>query len=118
METAKDLGKEGEELAVHFLLKRGHTLLHRNWRYSHYELDIITVEKGILHFVEVKTRSSEKFALPEASVKTKKMRDLFRAAEEFLYRQRQYKDFRIDILSICIPPGGEPKYFLIEDVYL
>lgn len=46
----------GEEAAARWLLDHGFTLLHRNWRQGHYELDIVAARKGTLHFIEVKTR--------------------------------------------------------------
>lgn len=113
-----DVGRNGEDLAEAWLVEKGFTILERNWRYSHYEIDIIAMKNNIPHFVEVKTLSSHKFALPENKVKNKKVKDLLKAADEFLFRHRQYKNFRIDILSITIRGKGEPEYFFIEDVYL
>ena len=112
-----EVGKTGEELAVEWLVKNGFTILERNWRYSHYEIDIIAMKNGIPHFIEVKTLSSPKFSHPENKVKNKKLKDLIKAADEFLYRHRQYKNFHIDILSITIRGQGEPEFFFIEDVY-
>jgi putative endonuclease len=34
MATHIDFGKLGEQLAEDFLIKKGYTILHRNWRYS------------------------------------------------------------------------------------
>ena len=113
-----DLGKLGEQLAEDFLIKRGFTILHRNWRHWPYEIDIVALKNGLPHFVEVKTRSSKHFGQPEESVNKKKIRSLLQAADEFLFRNPQYNDFRIDVLSINIPPQQEPHYFFIEDVYL
>jgi putative endonuclease len=113
-----DFGKLGEQLAEDFLIKKGYTILHRNWRYSHYEIDIVALKNDLPHFVEVKTRSSKQFGEPEESVTKKKIRFLLQAADEFLFRHPQYKNFQIDILSINIHPQTEPEYFFIEDVYL
>lgn len=118
MATHIDFGKLGEQLAENFLIKNGYTILHRNWRHSHYEIDIVALKNDIPHFVEVKTRSSKHFGEPEESVNKKKIRSLLQAADEFLFRNQQYKNFHIDILSINIPPQEEPQYFFIEDVYL
>ena len=117
MADHNDLGKLGEELAVQYLVEKDFTILHRNWRYSHYEIDIIAIKNDLPHFVEVKIRTSEFFGMPEESVTKKKLKSLFQAVNEFLYRHPQYKNFRIDVLSITAPKNGEPKFFLIEDVY-
>lgn len=112
------LGKEGEALAIDFLLQQGYQVLHKNWRYSYYEIDIIATKKEKLHFVEVKMRSSASFGYPEENVTKKKFRKLLNAADEFLYQHQQYRHVQYDILAIT-RIGKEPiEYFLIEDVYL
>lgn len=112
-----DLGKKGEQLAEAFLINRGYSILQRNWRFSHYELDIVAEKDGRLHFVEVKSRTSEAFALPEESVSKKKLKYLFQAIDMYLHQHPKYRDFRLNILSVITPPGREPQYFFIEDVY-
>ena len=57
MTTTQHTGRLGEETAARWLLDHGFTLLHRNWRQGHYELDIVAARKGTLHFIEVKTAS-------------------------------------------------------------
>ena len=118
MATHIDFGKLGEQLAEDFLIDKGYTILHRNWRHSHYEIDIVALKNNLPHFVEVKTRSSKQYGEPEESVNKKKIRSLLQAADEFLFRNSQYTNFQIDILSINIHPQEEPQYFFIEDVYL
>ena len=113
-----DFGKLGEELAKDYLVKEGYSILYRNWRHSRYEIDIVALKNNLPHFVEVKTRSSNEFGEPEASVSKKKIRCLLQAADEFIYQHPRYTDFRVDILSITIHPYEEPQYFFIEDVYL
>ena len=41
----RELGNLGEELACEYLQRHGHTLLKRNWRSGHLEIDIITLDK-------------------------------------------------------------------------
>ena len=118
MAQHNDLGKVGEQLAEMFLVEKGYTILHRNWRFSHYEVDIIALKNELPHFIEVKMRSSWQYGMPEESVNKKKIRDLLKAAGEFIYRHPQYTDFRLDILSITTHPEKETEYFFIEDVYL
>ena len=118
MALHNQLGKKGEQMAEEYLLQRGYAVLHRNWRHSHYEIDIIAIKNEVLHFVEVKLRSSKIFGLPEQNVKRKKFQSLLRAADEFLFQNKQYRHVQYDILSINIFQSGEPEFFLIEDVYL
>jgi putative endonuclease len=110
-----ELGREGEQLAEDYLLGKGYTILHRNWRHAHFEIDLIAWREPVLHFVEVKLRSSNK-VLPEKSVSKKKFRHLLKAADEFLHRHPQYRHIQFDIMAITL--GREPELFFIEDVYL
>ena len=36
-----------------------------NWRFKHYEIDIIALKNEIIHFIEVKTRQTTTFGYPE-----------------------------------------------------
>jgi len=67
------LGEQGEQMAEAFLQKQNYTVLHRNWRHSHYEIDIIAIKNNVLHIVEVKIRSSKKYGHPEEAVTKKKV---------------------------------------------
>ena len=51
-------GRRGEEEAAGFLLGKGYSILERNWRYGHREIDIIAADRGMIVFVEVKYRRS------------------------------------------------------------
>lgn len=110
-------GQKGEDLAAEWLMERGYTLLHRNWRFARYEIDIIATRDQTLHFIEVKTRTSLKFGNPEDQVNKKKLRKMIDAGEEFIYQNPGWKKVRFDILAIKMFKGLEPEFFLIEDVY-
>lgn len=112
-----DLGKLGEQLAADFLVKRRYTLLHRNWRQAHHEIDIIALKNDVVHFVEVKLRSSKTFGFPEEQVTKKKFTNLKQAAEAFLFQHPEYRLIQFDILSINLV-GTEKEFFFIEDVFL
>ncbi len=111
-------GKEGELLAVDYFSEKGYNVLHRNWRHKHWEVDIIASKNGLLHFIEVKTRTSLKFGYPEEKVGYKKLKYLIDASAEFLYLYPQWKRIQFDVLSLLIKKDGTVEYFLLEDVYL
>jgi len=118
MACKTELGRDGEQLAVDWLTGKGFTILHRNWRYRQFEIDIVALKNGLPHFIEVKLRSSQQFGYPEDGVKGKKKSFIFRAVNEFMFRHPVYRDFRVDILSIYEKKKGAAEYFFIEDVYL
>lgn len=113
----KNTGSRGEQLAAEYLVTNGFAIVERNWRYGHWEVDIIASKNDRLHFFEVKTRTSGLFGKPEESVTRKKMKFLRNAAEEYQYRHPQWKYLQFDVLAISIYPGREIEYFYIEDVY-
>jgi putative endonuclease len=105
MNARTALGKKGEDLTVQYLLKKGYTLLERNWRFRHKEVDIIATDGHDLVFVEVKTRSSEWFGTPEEAVDDKKQRYLMDAAEAFIRIRKLDTNIRFDVVSIILKPG-------------
>ncbi|MCO5240963.1 MAG: YraN family protein [Chitinophagaceae bacterium] len=111
-------GRNGEALAVAYLIQHRFVILHTNWRHSYYEIDIIAHKEGILHFIEVKTRRSLHFGYPEESVTTKKMENLINGAEAFLSLYPQWIRIQYDVLAINLWKNRTPEYFFIEDVYL
>jgi putative endonuclease len=116
MATHIDTGKQGEDLAEAWLLAQGFEILHRNWKHSYFELDIIATREGVLHFVEVKTRTTDTYGYPEEGVTAKKMERLMNAGEEFLAQYPNWKRIQYDILSIRLHKYKAPEYFFIEDV--
>jgi len=117
MAAHNELGQLGEQLAEKYLSERGYQIITRNWRYLHFELDLVAVKEDMLHFIEVKTRRTTEFGLPEEAVDEIKISCLVEAGEEFLYQHPDWKKVQFDVLSICMHPHDLIEYFLIEDVY-
>jgi putative endonuclease len=118
MSSHNKIGADGENLADEWLKQRGYEILHRNWRHSYYEIDIIALKNKKLHIVEVKSRNASPFGYPEDSVTKKKFKNLQRAADQFLFLNPGYKWIQYDILSITLHQNKEPEFFLLEDVFL
>ncbi|MCW3117560.1 MAG: hypothetical protein JWM28_1642 [Chitinophagaceae bacterium] len=118
MASHNQLGKEGEKLAEQFLLGKGYEIIHKNWRYSFYEIDIIARRSNKLHIIEVKTLTETNIGYPEDSVTKRKFKRLLNAADEFLYQHPEYRHVQYDILAITIRSHHQPEFFLLEDVYL
>lgn len=100
MAIQQQIGKTGEEMAVAYLQSQGHRVLHRNWRNRHLEIDIVTLDREELVFVEVKCRSSVKFGEPYHAVDCEKQRKLILAANAYIRRYRCTQEVRFDIVSI------------------
>ena len=117
MASHNDTGKKGEVLAADWLCKNGFIIHHCNWRHSHYEIDVVASRAHVLHFIEVKTRTSSVYGFPEESVSDKKLESLMRASSAYLVKYRGFKRVQYDILSIMLNPVDTPAFFLVEDVY-
>jgi len=97
-------GKRGEDEASEYLRGLGHTILERNWRSSHLEIDIISADPRGVHFVEVKSRTAPVMASPEENVRADKQRRLARAAQSYLHK-------------VKLPPGiGDETFFDVISV--
>ena len=100
MAEHNELGKFGEELAVDFLQKNGYDILETNWTFQKAEIDIIAQKENIVAVVEVKTRSSMDFGLPQDFVKPKKIQLLVKAANEYIVSNDLDAEVRFYIIAI------------------
>lgn len=102
MAEHNDLGRWGEDEAALFLEDEGYTILDRNWRLEHRDLDIVALspQGKMLVVVEVKTRSSNDYQEPEQAVDKRKMRNLAIAANAYIKAKGIDKEVRFDIISI------------------
>src|SRR5690349_4021542 len=114
MARHNETGKKGELLAADYLQQQGFTILHSNWRHQRYEIDIIATRGDILHFIEVKTRQSLSYGLPEESVTHKKIRSIVTAGVAFQYQYPAWKRVQYDVLSIVITGQETSEYLFIE----
>jgi putative endonuclease len=111
-------GKKGEELAAVYIADLGFRLIACNWRYRRFEIDLIAERSGVLHFIEVKTRTSLTYGYPEESVSNKKIKSMLKAGSTFAYLNPGWQNVQYDILSILIIDEGQPEFLFIEDIYL
>lgn len=112
MAEHNELGKFGEELAVAFLQQNGYEILETNWTFQKAEIDIIAQKENILAVVEVKTRSSIEFGLPQDFVKPKKIQLLVKAINEYVISNDLDVEVRFDIVSIY----KEDKEYKLEHI--
>jgi putative endonuclease len=113
----KDTGFLGENKAATYLINMGYTILFRNWRYKHLEIDIIASKGNCLHIVEVKTRRSNTFGFPEQHIDAIKMQHLKNAAALFQNQYPCWKMLQFDVIAIQLFAEDKWDLFFIEDVY-
>lgn len=112
-----DFGKYGEELAAQFLSKHGYKIIDRNFRIRGGEIDIVAIESNTVVIIEVKTRTSHKFGLPEESITAYKLKFLERAAKFYRSSRRNLPPAeRIDIVTVDFTDSqASPQIHLIKN---
>ncbi|MCK4925720.1 YraN family protein [Candidatus Aerophobetes bacterium] len=111
-------GKRGEAAAIRFLKKRGYSILDTNYRCRSGEIDIVAREKDSIVFVEVKTRTSIEFGLPEESLSTRKMAHLTKVALTYLsHRSIKGASCRFDVVSVLMKGQDIRSIRLTKDAF-
>ena len=113
----KQTGKLGEEIAKEYLKNNGFKILETNFRFSKIsEIDIIAQKQNILHFIEVKTRTSNICGNPLEAITKSKLNSIFSCAKFYLSKTNyNYKKVQIDALGIIIN-NQKPEITFIEDI--
>ena len=94
-------GKEGEEMAVGYLIIKGYSILERNYRNPFGEIDLIAKDGKTVVFIEVKRRNTDSYGLPVESVDIKKQKRLSKAATAYITEKRITNlPCRFDVVSI------------------
>lgn len=98
-----DIGIYGEDLALKYFLNMGYTLLRKNYRTRHGEIDLILKHKDILCFVEVKTRYNNNFGSPGQCIDTKKKKRIIKASLIYIYSEKLLKyNVRYDVVEVVL----------------
>lgn len=113
------LGKKAEEAAAVYLLEQGYRIIERNFRCSLGEMDIIAEDNDVLVFVEVRSRQSSFFGLPQETVAWVKQQKLRRLASYYLkIKQAGERKCRFDVIGVLFNQEKEVKSLeLIQDAF-
>ena len=112
------IGSKGEDLACKYLQRHGYKILERNYRIRGGEIDIVAREKETLVFVEVKTRYSHEYGLPEESITPWKIKALLKTARFYIQKIKWgEKEYRLDFVSVDFADSREnPKIEIIKNI--
>ena len=110
MNDRKEKGNRGEAAVSAALVRRGYTVLARQYRCRWGEIDVIARSpEGILCFVEVKTRSGTAFAQARESVTAAKQRKLRSAASCYLAERDLDCPCRFDVAEVYWAAGEKAR---------
>lgn len=107
------LGAWGEYYAARLYSRQGYKILMKN-SFNHTgkqigEIDLIVLGKNQIIFVEVKTRVSSRFGLPEESISNHKRQRMLKIVNWFLVKHKQYQNLqpRIDVCAILLSSAAK-----------
>ena len=115
MSKNKEIGRKGESIAIDYLRKKGYSVIHKNYRYRRYEIDIIAMTENTVVFIEVKSRNSLDFGHPEEAIGNSKIEHILRCADHYIHHNHWEGDIRFDIISILY--DQKPVIEHIEDAF-
>jgi putative endonuclease len=103
------LGRWRENQAATYLEGRGYMFLERNFRTPYGEIDLVVCKQDTVVFVEVKTRSSDSYGMPEEAITPTKAAHLLDAVRFYIedHPTMEYT-WRIDVIAVQRHAGDRP----------
>lgn len=103
MKIVNPTARLGEDKACEFLKKLGFKILERNYRKTYGEIDIIAIDKDVLAFIEVKTRTSNLFGFPLEAITPWKLKSLIKTAQYYKMTHPKLPEaLRIDAVAVTL----------------
>ena len=121
--NTQKIGELGENIACKFLVKRGFTIIDRNFTCKLGEIDVIAEKGSTLHFVEVKSMNMVHMKhgyRAEENVTLSKMQKIHRTVEIYLHSKKvSHETIAIDVLTVTLDTENKKSYVkLIENVIM
>lgn len=111
MAQHNELGKWGEQVAYEYLLVQGYTMVERDTRQGHFEIDLIATKGNRIIFIEVKTRSDLKVD-PVQSINSRKIGRICAAANSYVKQHKLPHEVQFDIVIVI----GNPDNYTVEHI--
>jgi putative endonuclease len=108
--TRRALGTAGEDAAAAWLESHGYQILARNVRTRYGEIDVVARQGALMVFVEVKSRTSDRFGHPADAIVWRKRRRLSHLAAMCLQRfGLEHCLVRFDAIAVHLSPDGHVR---------
>ena len=120
MSQSKEVARIGERLAAQYLKDRSYQILEHNYRLRTGEIDLIAKEGERIVFVEVKTRRTLKFGVPQAAVTPAKQKQISKIALSYLQTHNMLDvPCRFDVVAIFLSSSKStpPKLDHIQNAF-
>ncbi len=110
-------GSLGEDAAARHYESEGYTVVERNYRVSHKEIDLIVANATHIVFVEVKTRHAvygarSRFGRPADAVDQDKRSNIVAAAKYYLKSHPTRRQPRIDVVEVYVSTDADGRDFV------
>ena len=115
----KKIGFYGESLASDYLISKNHKIIKKNFFSKHCEIDLISLDKEILVFTEVKSRMYFKFGTPLESINFNKIKNIKKTALYYIHKNNEYNRYiRFDVIEIFLSStNSDYKINHLEDAF-
>ena len=101
MRYKKNVGDLGEDFAAALMENAGYRIIARNFATKQGEIDLIAIKDGVIHFVEVKTRTGCQYGYPSDAVTKIKQDRIRKAATQYLNSRRlKWNSVSFDVYEI------------------
>lgn len=107
--TTSETGRLGEDIAKEYLQNHGYHIIEQNYKTKYAEIDIVATKGSKLVFVEVRTKSDERFGTPEETINYKKKMKLLWNAKAYVAHKQYKGPYRIDALCIVLGESEKPQ---------
>lgn len=96
------IGVLGEQLACQYLKKKKYKILDTHVTHRMGEIDIVARDGDEYVFVEVKTRTNQRFGTPEQSITPHKLHAMAIVAYEYMMKHAPHASYRFDAVAIML----------------
>ena len=111
-------GKKGEDMVAKFLIKRGYTVLKRNYICRFGEIDIIACKNNVVAFIEVKTRKEDSLLKPLEAVDSQKQRRMTLTAEDYITKtESDNLQPRFDVAEVTVTKDNKYRLNYIKNAF-
>ena len=116
--THIETGKLGERIGVSYLKKIGYTIFEINYKTPFGEIDCIAKQGGVIVFIEIKTRRSNAFGMPEEAVDRKKQMKMIQNAQYYLKKNKLCDALaRFDVLAVMMKAQNQVEFALTTNAF-
>lgn len=117
MNRSHNIGVSGENAVAEYLIKKGYSVLSRNYRIRGGEIDIIASYGEYIVFVEVKTRKPDSMVSGLDAVNQRKINFIIRTAEDYLFRYPCSLQPRFDVAEVTAVDGKITDINYLKDAF-